>query len=158
MFSFSPSHGKVCLNQQMPEDIRNRLSKDPAFLEVLRTYQDTDFGPVGHRYWCFPQFKYSNPLSSFINHSKLHNDTIQTTSERSHQSSPRELERSLTPNKGNEINIETETIEDYLRFPDPQKYMIGFICGTHEPQPSVEQTAIVHVLANKRIKDGASNK
>jgi len=25
LFSFSPAHGKVCLNQGMPEEIRNKL-------------------------------------------------------------------------------------------------------------------------------------
>jgi hypothetical protein len=38
LFSFTPSKGKVCLNQGMPEEIRNRLKKDPGYLEVLRAY------------------------------------------------------------------------------------------------------------------------
>jgi hypothetical protein len=38
LFSFTPSKGKVCLNQGMPEEIRNRLKKDPSYLEVLRGY------------------------------------------------------------------------------------------------------------------------
>jgi hypothetical protein len=29
--------------------------------------------------------------------------------------------------------IENETIEDYLSFPDPLKYMVGFIFGVQEP-------------------------
>jgi hypothetical protein len=61
--------------------------------------------------------------------------SIQTASEMSPNisaSSPRELDRSLTPNRGSQIKIEQETIEDYLRFPDSQKYMVGFIFGVHE--------------------------
>lgn len=38
LFSFTPNKGKVCLNQGMPEEIRNRLKKDPGYLEVLRAY------------------------------------------------------------------------------------------------------------------------
>lgn len=61
--------------------------------------------------------------------------SIQTASEMSPNisaSSPRELDRSLTPNRGSQSKIEQETIEDYLRFPDSQKYMVGFIFGVHE--------------------------
>jgi hypothetical protein len=75
MFSFSPSHGKVCLNQQLPEEIKNRLKRDPSYLEILKMHQDAEFNPMNHRYWCFPQYKV-NPVSSIINHSKVHNDTI----------------------------------------------------------------------------------
>lgn len=39
------------------------------------------------------------------------------------------MERSVTPNRGTETTIDSETIEDYLRFPDPKKHLIGFICG-----------------------------
>lgn len=28
-------------------------------------------------------------------------------------------------------NIESETLEDYLNFPDPYLYMVGFISGTN---------------------------
>ena len=35
----------------------------------------------------------------------------------------------MTPNRGTENLIDCESIEDYLRFPDPHKYMVGFICG-----------------------------
>lgn len=65
----------------------------------------------------------------------MHNESIHTTSEKSPNlstSSPRELDRSITPNRGSQNTIENETIEDYLRFPDPLKYMIGFISGIHE--------------------------
>ena len=41
-----------------------------------------------------------------------------------------DLERSVTPNRGTEHQIENERIEDYLKFPDPKKYLIGFITGT----------------------------
>jgi hypothetical protein len=30
-----------------------------------------------------------------------------------------DLERSITPNRGTESAIESESIEDYLKFPDP---------------------------------------
>jgi hypothetical protein len=40
-----------------------------------------------------------------------------------------DLERSVTPNRGTENHIDSETIEDYLKFPDPLKYMVGFMCG-----------------------------
>jgi hypothetical protein len=42
-----------------------------------------------------------------------------------------DLERSITPNRGTESAIDQETIEDYLKFPDPLKYLVGFIFGTY---------------------------
>ena len=97
-----------------------------------------------------------------VNQSRLHNESIQTTSEISPNistSSPREIDCSVSPNKGSQNAIEHETIEDYLRFPDPLKYMVGFIAGIHEShtQP-YHQSMIQQAMPNKRIKDGASNK
>lgn len=90
----------------MPEKIRQRLAEDPKYLEVLRQYQDRDYSPNDRRYWCFPQFS----------------DEDKTTNQR-------DLERSVTPNRGSVLQIENETIDDYLNFPDPQLYMVGFITG-----------------------------
>lgn len=84
----------------MPEKIRSKLAQDPGFLEVLRQYQDKDLGEEDHRYWCFP------PFESGVN-----------------------LERSVTPNRGSAYTIDDESIDDYLQFPDPLNYMIGFLCG-----------------------------
>jgi hypothetical protein len=122
MFSFTPTKGKVCLNQGMPEEIRNRLKKDPSYLEVLRAYQDADFSPSNRRFWCFPQYKRRQRGN---NMSKTHDESISTISERSSATSggnagnENDLERSITPSRGTESVIDSETIEDYLKFPDP---------------------------------------
>lgn len=60
-------------------------------------------------------------------------DSTQIASEKSGQSL--DLERSLTPNRGTETAVDSETIEDYLKFPDPKKYLVGFICGIVSPIP-----------------------
>jgi hypothetical protein len=59
MFSFTPSanSGKVCINQGMPEDIKQRLKQDASLLQVLKDYQDREFSPSNRRYWCFPKYK-----------------------------------------------------------------------------------------------------
>ena len=89
----------------MPEAIKKKLSADPSYLEILRAYQDKDFSHSNRRYWCFPQFK------------EDHMEILQ------------DLERSVTPNRGTELTIDNESIDDYMKFPDPHKYMIGFITG-----------------------------
>ena len=108
LFAFSTVNGKVSLNQRMPEEILQKLASDPSYLEVLKSYQDKEFCPHHRRYWCFPEYKSEN-----------RNDT-----------SNQDLQRSVTPKRGTESVIDNETIEDYIRsFPDPQKYMVGFVCG-----------------------------
>lgn len=47
----------------------------------------------------------------------------------SEKSFSQDLERSITPSRGTENQIDTETMDDYLRFPDPRKFLVGFICG-----------------------------
>jgi hypothetical protein len=54
-------------------------------------------------------------------------DSMHIGSEKSGQSV--DLDRSVTPNRGTEVSVENETIEDYLKFPDPKKYLVGFISG-----------------------------
>ena len=49
-------------------------------------------------------------------------------SDRSHGS--KDLERSVTPNRGTGTVVDSETIEDYLKFPDPNKYLVGFMIGS----------------------------
>jgi hypothetical protein len=70
-----------------------------------------------------------------MNCSKAHDESISTISEISSATSgagvTQDLERSITPNRGNESIIDCETIEDYLKFPDPQKYLVGFIFGVY---------------------------
>lgn len=39
-----------------------------------------------------------------------------------------EIERSMTPGKSKSNKIREETMLDYLNFPDPQLYLIGFVC------------------------------
>ena len=71
-----------------------------------------------------------------MNCSKAHDESISTISELSSATSgagtTQDLERSITPNRGNESVIDCETIEDYLRFPDPLKYLVGFIFGVYQ--------------------------
>jgi hypothetical protein len=71
-----------------------------------------------------------------MNCSKAHDESISTISEISSATSgagaTQDLERSITPNRGNESVIDCETIEDYLKFPDPQKYLVGFIFGVYQ--------------------------
>jgi hypothetical protein len=118
----------------MPEEVRNRLKKDPSYLEVLRAYQDADFNGSNRRYWCFPQYRKKSRRG--INMSKTHDESISTISEMSSATSGAgevpDLERSITPNRGTESTIESESIEDYLKFPDPQKYLVGFIFGVQK--------------------------
>jgi hypothetical protein len=70
--------------------------------------------------------------------SKTHDESISTISERSSATSggnagnENDLERSITPSRGTESVIDSETIEDYLKFPDPLKYLIGFIFGVYK--------------------------
>jgi hypothetical protein len=52
---------------------------------------------------------------------------------------PADLERSITPNRGTESTIESESMEDYLKFPDPQKYLVGFIFGVHKTPSNQNQ-------------------
>ena len=40
----------------------------------------------------------------------------------------RDIDRSLTPNRTHEGKIKGETVQEYLNFPDPQIYLIGFEC------------------------------
>ena len=58
-----------------------------------------------------------------MNTSKAHEESFSTISEMSSATSgagpSNDLERSITPNRGNESVIDCETIEDYLKFPDP---------------------------------------
>jgi hypothetical protein len=71
-----------------------------------------------------------------MNCSKAHDESISTISEISSATSgagaTQDLERSITPNRGNESVIDCETIEDYLKFPDPHKYLVGFIFGVYQ--------------------------
>jgi hypothetical protein len=108
LFSFSPMGGKVCLNKSFPEHIRNKIASKPQYIEVLRNYQDRDYSGANRRYWCFPHFR-----------EELEEGESLTM----------DLERSVTPNRGSEIAIDNETIEDYVRFPDPKEYLVGFVCG-----------------------------
>ena len=39
-----------------------------------------------------------------------------------------EIERSMTPGKSKTNKIREETMLDYLNFPDPQLYLVGFVC------------------------------
>jgi hypothetical protein len=59
-------------------------------------------------------------------------ESMGTISERSSGTS-KDLERSVTPNRGTEALIDQETVEDYLKFPDPRKYLVGFIFGLFRP-------------------------
>jgi hypothetical protein len=79
---------------------------------VLRNYQDREFSGSNRRYWCFPHFK----------------EEIDEGDEQDH-----DLERSVTPNRTSEVMIDNETIEDYVKFPDPWLYLIGFICPNTSP-------------------------
>lgn len=58
-----------------------------------------------------------------MNHSKAHDESISTITEMSSATSgagaEQDLERSITPNRGNESVIDCECVEDYLKFPDP---------------------------------------
>jgi len=56
MFQFDPLNGKVCLNSRMPATIRERLQRDPGFIEVLRKNQDAEPINQKRRFWCFPEF------------------------------------------------------------------------------------------------------
>lgn len=75
------------------------LAKDPSYLEVIKSYQDQDFGNTGNRFWSFPPYEKG------------------------------ELERSVSPNRGTASSIDDETLEDYSKFPDPHNHLIGFMCS-----------------------------
>jgi len=83
----------------MPEEIRNRLKKDPRYLEVLRSYQDQDFGSSStRRYWCFPRYKsgsYSQNNSKVINESSILSNNTTVNASRIE-----DIERSVSPTKG----------------------------------------------------------
>lgn len=38
----------------------------------------------------------------------------------------------MTPQRSQAFSIDDESLEDYLEFPDPQQYMIGFIYGNRK--------------------------
>lgn len=67
-----------------------------------------------------------------------------------------DLERSITPNRGTESVIDSESIEDYLKFPDPNKYLIGFVFGvfkapSNQNQISFSTTAPSQKRASKDL-------
>lgn len=64
-----------------------------------------------------------------------------------------DLERSITPNRGNESAIDCETMEDYLKFPDPQKYLVGFIFGVYQP-PSNQNQLSFSTTAPSQKREG----
>ncbi|CDW78739.1 UNKNOWN [Stylonychia lemnae] len=104
LFAFSPANGKVCLNHILPEPIKQRLQNDITYLEKIRNYKDDKINPYLRRYWSFPSFKDDNDSGKSV-----------------------DLERSMTPSREQTNSVNIETLEEYLRFPDPHKYMIGFI-------------------------------
>lgn len=104
----------MTINSSLPSLIKQKLAADKDFLSSINCE------PMGRdspkkRYWSFPEFKEIN--TQLITHQ------ISRMSETNDRT---EIGRSMTPRRTKANKIKEETMQDYLNFPDPQLYLVGF--------------------------------
>jgi hypothetical protein len=111
----------VSINATLPSLIKQKLASDKDFLGSLNNGQSQNYSErPKKRYWSFPEFK-ELPTQVLRNqHSKY---TEQTKTEKQI-----EIGRSCSPRRSKANKIREETMFDYLNFPDPQLYLVGFVC------------------------------
>ena len=95
------------------------------------------------RYWSFPEYK---EISTAVLHQ--HKYSFPETSGNENKQYNSDLGRSLTPKRSKASQISGESQHEYLNFPDPQLYMIGFQCEKpkkahkqKQSKPTVEESA-----------------
>ena len=130
MFGLEPLYGRVSINQQLPPLIKQKLAKEADFLASLHeavaqeeASEDVDGAFFPKRYWSFPEYK---EISTAVLHQHKYSFPGSSGNESRNYNS--DLGRSLTPKRSRASQIGGESMHEYLNFPDPQLYMIGFQC------------------------------
>ena len=123
LFDLDCTYGRVSINQSLPIIIKQKLADEPDFLFSLHSQ---GFVPGEHskqpqfhlkRYWSFPEF--TEIQTAVLNQQRQHG-------ERNRSSIHSSIDRSVTPSRSKEARINSETMLEYVNFPDPQLYMVGF--------------------------------
>ena len=129
MFDLVPLYGRVTINQRIPPLIKQKLAREPDFLASLHevsnlsieTPEDVEDISVVNRYWSFPEYRQASATT-------LHQTRYSYTEGADASHAQKDIGRSLTPRKTRASTIRAETMSEYLNFPDPSLYLIGFQC------------------------------
>ena len=117
LFDLDCTYGRVTINQSLPVLIKQKLAEEPDFLFSLhsmqRIHDSEPSNAESKHYWSFPEFK---EISTAVLSSKQY----------ATGNAPPHTDKSLSPSRSRELRRSDENAMEFVNFPDPQLYLVGF--------------------------------